>query len=88
MQQPGLNNRVAISRARGWLHLLAALAVVVLVWLYLLPTIGRQEEVRRYIDRNERLGIDPSAKFYTELPAMHDWHEHVQSARRRSDAGR
>jgi hypothetical protein len=22
------------------------------------------------IERNERLGIDPSAKFYTELPAM------------------
>ena len=44
--------------------------VVAALWVGVLPHLGRQPEIRRYIDRNERLGIDPSAKFYTELPAI------------------
>ena len=57
---------------------LAALAVV---WLGLLPLLGRHPEIDAHIRRNERLGIDPSAKFYTELPAMPELYEHVQHRR-------
>jgi hypothetical protein len=39
-------------------------------WLIILPHAAQRPIVRRHIERNERLGIDPSAKFYSELPAM------------------
>jgi hypothetical protein len=50
--------------------LLAATAAVAIVWLTVLPRVGEQPVVREQIRRNERLGIDPAAKFYTELPCM------------------
>jgi hypothetical protein len=40
------------------------------LWLVVLPWIGRAPRVRAAIERNESLEIDPSAKFYSELPAM------------------
>ena len=55
---------------RGRCALAASAATVALVWLTILPLIGRQSAVRDYIDRNERMGINPAAKFYTELPCM------------------
>jgi len=66
------------------LALLAAAAAI--LWLAVLPFIGREPGVRRYIERNESLGIDPSAKFYTELPAMPAIVERVEAARRRGGA--
>ena len=40
------------------------------VWLLLLPRVARWPVVQERIARDEHLGVDPSAKFYTELPAM------------------
>lgn len=47
-----------------------ALAVVAFLWLVVLPTIGRLEPVRDFIDANESRGINPGAMYYTELEAM------------------
>jgi len=58
------------ERARRLGACVGALAIAGLLWLVLLPAIGNVPSVRRYIDYNERAGIDPSAKFYSELPAM------------------
>ena len=46
--------------------------------LAVLPLVGRQPAVATAIDRNERLGIDPAAKFYTELPCMPAVYARVQ----------
>ncbi len=78
MQPPGSNS----EGRRHRLQLAAAVGVGALVWLVVLPLVARQPAVRATIDRNEQLGIDPTAKFYTELPAMPDLYERVTSARR------
>jgi len=67
--------RWPVERGRGetWYGrclLLAATATAAIVWLAILPRVGAQPVVREHIRRNERLGIDPAAKFYTELPCM------------------
>ena len=43
-------------------------AVAMIVWLRTLPLIGQHPVVSDHIRRNEQQGIDPAAKFYTELP--------------------
>lgn len=48
----------------------ACLLAIAGVWLAVLPAIARTDRVRATIARNEALGIDASAKFYSELPAM------------------
>jgi hypothetical protein len=58
---------------------------VAAVWLGVLPFVGKQTSIRAYVERNEALGIDPTAKFYTELPAMPGIFDRVQSAQRRSE---
>ncbi|HWA99795.1 MAG TPA: hypothetical protein VG713_14940 [Pirellulales bacterium] len=60
-----------------------ALLAIALVWMVVLPRVAAQPAVRAQIEQNERLGIDPSAKFYTELPAMPQLFERTDSARRR-----
>jgi hypothetical protein len=75
------NNRGPNRHWRALAHLAACVVVVAIVWLGILPFIGRQPRIRSYISRNERLGIDPSAKFYTELPAMPELLERVRQRR-------
>jgi hypothetical protein len=58
---------------RGWsprTRLAACLAAIAACWLLALPMAARTSVVRGMVERNRRLGIDPSAKFYSELPAM------------------
>ncbi len=52
---------------RGKFQLALAASAILLVWLVVLPWLGRRGELRRAIDRNEAAGIDPSALFYTDL---------------------
>jgi hypothetical protein len=66
----------------GVLRLVVAAFLVGFVWLTILPYIARMPTVRSFIERNEALGIDPSAKFYTELPAMPRLLERIRAARR------
>ena len=78
-----LPRQLAIDRFRPWSRLLVSMAVIATVWLVGLPHLGQQPSIRRYIDANESLGIDPSAKFYTELPGMPAFYSRIEDARRR-----
>jgi hypothetical protein len=55
--------------APGALLALATVAIAA-IWLIVLPRIAALPAVQAHIQRNEAAGIDPSAKFYSELPAM------------------
>ena len=70
------------SRKR-WLSLAAALGIVALIWLIALPLLARQPEVQAHIERNKQAGIDPSVRFYSELPEMPAYLERIDSAHRR-----
>ncbi|MHB0954982.1 MAG: hypothetical protein ACYC6N_20115 [Pirellulaceae bacterium] len=72
------NNRLGVWR------LLAACLMIVSIWIGLLPALGRTPSVRTHIERNADGGIDPSAKFYSELPRMPLILERVESAHRRA----
>jgi hypothetical protein len=52
------------------LRLAACVAVIAGVWLLVLPRVATLPAVRARIERNEAAGIDPAAKFYSEVPAM------------------
>ena len=69
----------------GWRRLAGCVAAIAAVWLGVLPLVGNQSSIRAYVERNEAMGIDPTAKFYTELPAMPDIFDRVQSAQRRRE---
>lgn len=70
---PSASSRCGVRR------LLAACAVIAVVWLVVLPAVGRIPSVEAYIARNEASGIDPGVKFYSELPAMSVIVERVDS---------
>ena len=76
-------HRLPSSRWTPVHRLNISVAAIVAVWLGVLPYVGQLPHVREHIDRNERQGIDPSAKFYTELPAMPVLWDRVESAQRR-----
>jgi hypothetical protein len=63
-----------------------ALAAIAVVWLIVLPRVAALPTVRAHIQRNEQAGIDPSAKFYSELPAMPRIIDQIEAARRAGDA--
>jgi hypothetical protein len=71
---------------RGRCALAATIAAVAVVWLAVLPLIGRQPVVSQYILRNERMGIDPAAKFYTELPCMPGVYNRIERSMQRARA--
>jgi hypothetical protein len=56
--------------------------VIAVAWLLALPQLATTPVVHRMIERHERLGVDPSAKFYSELPAMPRINEQVRRQRR------
>ncbi len=62
--------------------------MVAIVWLAVLPQIGRQPVVCDYIQHNEQMGIDASAKYYTELPCMPAMFNRVERAIERGRSGR
>lgn len=61
------------------LRLVLVTACVAVLWLVVLPRVGEVEHVRAMIDHNERRGVDPSAKFYSELPMMPRVRERIRS---------
>jgi hypothetical protein len=75
---PGLGEPRGLS-PRIWLT--ACLAAFAVCWLLVLPLVARSSAVSGMIERNERLGIDPSAKFYSELPAMSQLRQRMQAVR-------
>jgi hypothetical protein len=68
------------------MQLLATAVLVTAVWLGILPYVGSRPGIRAYIEQNDSAGIDPSAKFYTELPGMPGFLTRIDDARRRDGA--
>ena len=64
--------------ARRWGSLGVAIAAMGLVWLVVLPRIGEQPRVAEHIVTQQRLGIDPSALFYSELEIAAGIAHHVE----------
>lgn len=80
MRRPSLQDNPRSGRMR--LALYAAIAAA--AWLIVLPAVGRLAGPRERIAFLRRKGIDPSAKFYTEHPALERWLRSVRSDVRRS----
>jgi hypothetical protein len=70
MRRPRSLNNSEPGRLAPGARLLACVTLIAAAWLWALPEAAKTPGVRRMIQRNESLGIDPSAKFYSELPAM------------------
>ena len=58
------------GRPAPGVRLAISVALIAAIWLVILPAIAQMSAVRTMIDRHEAHGVDPSAKFYSELPAM------------------
>ena len=71
-QQPLASNEFSPARGRFSPRARLALcaAIVAVVWLAALPRAAQVSSIRAAIERNESNGVDPSAKFYSEIPAM------------------
>lgn len=79
-----VERRFTPGAGRGWPALAIAGGHIALVWLVLLPAVGRWSPVETWIDRNQAAGIDPSVKFYSELPVMRSIQWHMERLRRRA----
>jgi hypothetical protein len=66
-----------------WLRFAAGIALLLLVWLVLLPALGNWTPVREHVARLDRAGVNAQAMFYTELPDMPDIAARITSARTR-----
>ena len=51
-------------------RLAVCLAAIAAIWLVVLPSLAQVPAIRTTIQRHEAHGVDPSAKFYSEVPAM------------------
>jgi len=65
-------------RCAGFVGMTLALGIV---WLVILPAIGRQADVAAHISSQKQMGIDPSAMFYTELEIAPAVTDHVERLR-------
>jgi hypothetical protein len=63
-------------------RLALCLAAIAAIWLLILPALAEVSSIQRMIDRHEADGVDPSAKFYSELPAMPMISQRVDEIRR------
>ncbi len=54
----------------GAVKLPLAVAVLAVIWLGVLPRLTDQPHVAEHIRRQQELGIDPSAMFYSELEIL------------------
>ncbi|MEX0703827.1 MAG: hypothetical protein WD069_17140 [Planctomycetales bacterium] len=66
------------------MRLTAAIGAIAAVWLVVLPWLAARPALRARIERERAAGIDPGAKFYTELDAM----DGVMDRWRRIESGR
>ena len=62
--------KISAERKRAYASLGCAVVGLVIAWTIFFPWVGQQPNIRRMIERNESLGIDPTAMFYTELENM------------------
>jgi hypothetical protein len=86
MRQRRLRNNSEPGRLAPGARLALCIAGIAMAWLVLLPWAAETPPVRRMIERNESLGINPSAKFYSELPAAPEIVRDVRRRREQSKA--
>ena len=58
------------TRQHQWLRFTTAVSCVVLLWLVVLPWLGRQAQVVEHIQTLQEQRIDPSAMYYSELEIL------------------
>jgi|694.fasta_scaffold00056_70 hypothetical protein len=64
---------------------LGCLAVMAIIWGWVLPRLTDLDAVRSRIDSNRKAGINPTAVFYTDHPTMREIENRIEN---RIDAGR
>ena len=74
------------KQSYGFLRLTFAVAIIFCVWIYLLPALGELKSVQTRIEKNRAAGINPTAVFYTDHPAMVDIERKIED-RVYSDSG-
>jgi hypothetical protein len=67
-------------------RLTACILAIAATWLLILPAVARIPAIRQMIARHEAHGVDPSAKFYSELPAMPMISQRVEAIRQSDPA--
>lgn len=75
-------NRPPAAAWQRWSSFGLAVSLFALAWTTLLPWIGSLDSVRNRIDSLAEQGVDPSALYYTDLPAMERIVSRVSAARR------
>ena len=76
-----------LTSPKSGVYRFAAGAVGVLViWLFVLPALGRFAPVSKMIDRHREAGVDPSIMFYTEIDHL-EFRDGMLRAKRESDRG-
>ena len=60
-------NRVVTSPTG---RLAVATAILLVVWLVILPWVGRRPAIDRHVRAMEEGGVNPAAMFYTELERL------------------
>jgi hypothetical protein len=63
---------------RAWCGFVLTIAGIGMVWLIVLPMVESQPSVSEHIANQKRLGVDPSAMFYTELKIAPEIANHVE----------
>jgi hypothetical protein len=86
MQRLRSPNNSEPGRLAPGARLALCIAGISAAWLVLLPWAAETPPVRSMIERNELLGINPSAKFYSELPAASEIVRDVRRRREESEA--
>ena len=79
---PSLSNNSEPGRPAPGVRLAICIAAIAAIWLVVLPALAKVSTIRDMIDRHEADGVDPSAKFYSELPAMPMISQRVDEIRR------
>lgn len=69
----GLNLEAIVRNTKPRRNLLAVAMLIGVVWLVVLPAIGRLPAVRDEIDRVDAAGINASALYWTELEDERLW---------------
>ncbi|OYW20329.1 MAG: hypothetical protein B7Z55_07470 [Planctomycetales bacterium 12-60-4] len=63
---------------------MAAVTIIAALWLGVWPALADWSPFRAQIERNRALGIDPSAKFYTEQEATSDAYTGISAIQRQN----
>jgi hypothetical protein len=65
-----MRDAASTAGPNGLVRLAASIAAVVVVWCGLLPWVAAWPDVAHRLQELDAQGIDPSAMYYSELPAM------------------